>query len=567
MFDSLWVLDQGGRPIFEGNPLDALVYFRGAAHKAGQEEYACPHCGNVNPEQLFEIIEEKAVDDYGRYTQERKISARQWHERYLALREKDPPPPGRDQPAAGRAERRLWRPGPLGQLGVFFRRNLKSRLANRMYLGINLLEPPLLAFLAALLCRGAWGAKYSFGDNPNMGVYFFIAVIVALFMGLSVSAEEINRDRKILARERFLNLSWPSYITAKALYLALVSALQTGVFTLTANAMLDVPDMYLVTWLVLFCCALTSCMLGLNISSALKSAVTIYILIPLLLVPQIMLGGSVVPFDELLTRNSDNRNTPLAADLMPSRWGFEALVVAQFTANRWHGPFYADDCQARQAAYIADRYIYELRGLADYPFLDDDSPDRAHKVARALRILAAELPRLAALTSARAPKYASRLSAAGYTRAQQAGVRKFLDQAEMIMRARRRAASRRIEAREAALRRRLGPEGLERMKRRYRNSGLAKLALNLQTLEDLRLGRNRVVQIALPVCHEPESRWGRAHFLAAFKRLGPWRIPTLAFNLGVLCLMSLLLYLALYFSVLSRIMAVLEKFTARLRRS
>jgi hypothetical protein len=105
------------------------------------------------------------------------------------------------------------------------------------------------------------------------------------------------------------------------------------------------------------------------------------------------------------------------------------------------------------------------------------------------------------------------------------------------------------------------------MKRRYRNSGLAKLALNLQTLEDLRLGRNRVVQIALPVCHEPESRWGRAHFLAAFKRLGPWRIPTLAFNLGVLCLMSLLLYLALYFSVLSRIMAVLEKFTARLRRS
>ena len=53
-----------------------------------------------------------------------------------------------------------------------------------MYLAINLLEPPLLALLAALLCRGAWGAVYTFGDNPNLTIYFFISVIVALFMGL-----------------------------------------------------------------------------------------------------------------------------------------------------------------------------------------------------------------------------------------------------------------------------------------------------------------------------------------------------------------------------------------------
>lgn len=39
-----------------------------AASAAGQEAYACPHRGQVNPERLFEIIEERAVDDQGRYT-------------------------------------------------------------------------------------------------------------------------------------------------------------------------------------------------------------------------------------------------------------------------------------------------------------------------------------------------------------------------------------------------------------------------------------------------------------------------------------------------------------------
>ncbi len=36
-----------------------------AASATGQEACACPHCGQVNPEQLFEIIEERTVDDQG----------------------------------------------------------------------------------------------------------------------------------------------------------------------------------------------------------------------------------------------------------------------------------------------------------------------------------------------------------------------------------------------------------------------------------------------------------------------------------------------------------------------
>ena len=46
-----------------------------------------------------------------------------------------------------------------------------------------------------------------------------MSIIVALFMGLSVSAEEIIRDRKILKRESFLHLSWNSYLLSKLVVL------------------------------------------------------------------------------------------------------------------------------------------------------------------------------------------------------------------------------------------------------------------------------------------------------------------------------------------------------------
>ena len=555
MFDTLWVLDKGGRPIFDGNPLEALVYFRSAARKAGEDEYACPHCGSVHPEQLFDIIEEKEVDQQGISTPNRRVSAHEWHQRYLTRQWQDRSEFRRDWLAAGEVERRLWRPGTMGQLKVFFLRNLKTRLANRMYLAINLVEPPLLALLAALLCRGAWGDVYTFGGNPNITIYFFISVIVALFLGLSVSAEEINRDRKVLERERFLNLSWPAYIAAKILYLALVSAVQMAMFVWTANSILRVPDMGLITWMVLFSCSLVSCMLGLNISAALKSAVTIYILIPLLLIPQIMLGGAVVPFDQLARHDADDHNVSLVADLMPSRWGYEALVTTQFTTNRYYGQFYADDCEVRMADYLSERYLYELRGLADYPFLGDNAPDKPIKTAKAMRILSNELPRLAALTGEIPPQELAKLNPADYTRSKQAAIKAFLDSAGQDIRELRRMASARMDARQESLRRELGRNGVSKLKHENYNREVAKLALNLQTLEDLRQGHSRIVQVALPACQEPESHWGRAQFLAAFKRVGPFRTSTLTFNLAVLGLMALLLYAALYVSALTRVLA------------
>lgn len=564
MFDTLWVLDQGGKPIFDGNPLDAIVHFRTAVHQAGMDEYACPHCGSVNPEQLFEIIEARDVDEHGQYTRKRRVSALEWHERYLKVRQRrtDLAPGAATQGASlAPPERRLWRPGSLGQLGVFFLRTLKGRLANGQYLAINLIEPPLLALLAALISRGAWGGEYVFGQNENLGTYFFISVVVALFMGLSVSAEEINRDRKILKRERFLHLSWPSYVASKALYLGIMAALQTAMFTLVGNTILNIPDMYAFTWLTLFSCAVCSSILGLNISAAFRSAVTIYILIPLILVPQMMLGGAVVSFDELIHRAAGTRSTPLVADLMPSRWGYEALVVEQYVENRYMRRIFEDRCTSIQADYMTEFHIAEMRALADFPLLEEGRADLV-EAARRLRALHNEIELLERRTGLRAGIAAKALALASYDAEVKAVVKEFLGTAEAEFRRRGKAASDRVLASDDALREALGREGFEAFKDRHYNKDIAGLALNSLNFEPVRLSGERLVQLAAPVCQPVEQSFG-AHFLAAFKRIGFWTLPTQLVDLAVLWFMSATLYVSLYFSLLPRLLALGERLCGR----
>ena len=73
MFDQLIILDVGGYPIYKGDPVDAVVYFKKLINHANSEESQCETCGNVNPEQIFNIIDLKVVDEYGELTEIEKF--------------------------------------------------------------------------------------------------------------------------------------------------------------------------------------------------------------------------------------------------------------------------------------------------------------------------------------------------------------------------------------------------------------------------------------------------------------------------------------------------------------
>ena len=135
-----------------------------------------------------------------------------------------------------------------------------------------------------------------------------------------------------------------------ALILFVLSAIQTIIFTVIGNFILEIHGMTLTYWLVLFSISCTANVIGLNISSAFNSAVTVYILIPLLIIPQMVLSGLLFSFDKLNEIVSTKGKVPIVADIMASRWGYEGVAVRQFMNNEYEQKFYTfekDELQAK----------------------------------------------------------------------------------------------------------------------------------------------------------------------------------------------------------------------------
>mgnify|MGYP001605756450 FL=1 len=155
MFDKLIILDTGGYLIYNGNPVDAIVYFKRQIQQANAAESECIQCGNVNPEQIFNIIESKILDEYGNQTEKRRVKPKDWYKKYknslqkdefdVELNTKDP-------------LTNLKIPNPFKQFKVFIKRDVLAELTNKQYLLINFLEAPLLGFILSFII------KYSSAD-------------------------------------------------------------------------------------------------------------------------------------------------------------------------------------------------------------------------------------------------------------------------------------------------------------------------------------------------------------------------------------------------------------------
>ncbi|MFZ0471011.1 MAG: ATP-binding cassette domain-containing protein, partial [Bacteroidales bacterium] len=213
MFDRIMIMDKGGYMIYYGNPTEAVIWFRTSANHANAFEDQCIACGNVNTDQLLQIIEAKVVNEYGKPTHIRRVTPAEWAESFKPEVEKISPKGSLAEEPLPENDYSI--PGLLKQSGIFFIRDFLSKLADRQYILISLLGAPLLALLLAYFTRDTSGNAYNFSENENLPAYIFMCVITATFMGLIISAEEIVKDRKILKRESFLNLSWFSYLNSK----------------------------------------------------------------------------------------------------------------------------------------------------------------------------------------------------------------------------------------------------------------------------------------------------------------------------------------------------------------
>ena len=362
MFDRLIILDKGGLQIYYGNPIEAITYFKTLDDQINKEHGACELCGNVNPEEIFNIIEHKVVDEFGMPTDIRKTLPETWHRYFLEHYTVPEVAPDRSQP-----DNSLSIPNKLKQFFIFTARDLMAKAHNTQYLAINLTQAPILALLLAYILRYdkidelTSREDYLFSENMNVPSYIFISVIISLFMGLVVAAEEIIKDAKILKREAFLNLSRSSYLFSKISVLFGFSLVQTVMYVLIGNYVIGIQGLNFPYWAVLFSCSCFANMLGLNVSATFNSAITIYILIPILLIPQLVLGGVTVKFDEINPHLANPGKVPVIGELMASRWAFEALCVQQYKENAYEKPLYNYDRAIENARYKSNYFVSALQ--------------------------------------------------------------------------------------------------------------------------------------------------------------------------------------------------------------
>ena len=370
-------------------------------------------------------------------------------------------------------------------------------------------------------------------------------------MGLTVSAEEIIKDRKILKREAFLNLSWNSYLMSKVFVQFIISALQALTFVLIGNGITDIRGMYFEYWLVLFTCWASSNMLGLLISDSFKTVVTIYILIPFLVIPQIILSGIIVKFEKLNPNLSSPSSIPIYGEFIIARWGYEALSVKQFKDNKYESQFYDFDHSMSKANYKRQYWYNSLKGKCDIVENNLTRTEKGEDYVDAIEILRNEISKEMAVLPGIEFQRFDGLTVENINSEVISAVKVYL---ETVRQYYVKLYNTSNTQKDALIEEKMATdkEGFLKLKKDYYNTALEEFVKNSNEKDRLIEYNGELIQKIDPIFIDPPNKMIKAHFYAPRKQIFGVYFDTFYVNIVVIWTMTLILYMALYFRLLKK---------------
>jgi len=557
LLDKLIIMDQGGKVIYFGNPIDAVVYFKTQSHYVKADESECLTCGNVNSEQILRIVEARMMNEYGKQIRKRKRGSDEWYELYKENIE------AKNKVKEPKRKRMIpinyfSIPKRTEQLKIYLARDVKAKISNKQYIFITLLEAPILAVILGYFTKYISGSDgdasaYVFSNNENIPSFIFMAVVVSLFLGLIISAEEILHDRRIMKRESFLNLSRFSYLNSKVIIMLVISAIQTLLFVLIANTILEIKGLTLEYWLILYTASACANMIGLNLSAALNTVVAVYVSIPFILVPQLLFSGVIVNFAKLHPAITTQKYVPFVGDLMTSRWAYEALVVEQFRNNEFEKQFFEYEQKMSEASFRSSFYIPEIKQRYKN-WLRTNNKNQ-------LKLLQNEFGKLANLYPL--PKGII-LNERGLANSKDA-LSQWLDKGRQNgWFDYKKESDKRDQIYTSLLEQFGGKKELFAYKQKHHNEAIEQIVLNRRELNKIVDFKEELIQLKDPIFQIPQNKLGRAQLFASRKRIGDYLIDTFWFNVATVWLTSLFFYFTLYFDILRRALLLIEIFWVKI---
>jgi ABC transport system ATP-binding/permease protein len=376
MFHKAILLDKGGRLVFFGTPSDMLRYFAEAEHQHqfGAELGACPSCGTTRPEFIFDVLETPLRDlsgdiiyeenSRGQLVASRRYSPDFWRDKYEAFRLiqdvkqvsllQEPVAPLPVAPIQGKRLPLRWH-DEWTQFRTLLRRSFLSKMRNRANLVITIGVSPVLALLIATILRYSENGTYDFASAYHIPTFLFLGLIVAMFLGLTNSADDIIRDRPVLQRERNIKVRLSYYVVSKTLTLGVFALIQCILYVLIGNSVLQIRGMFWIDLGIMFMTAMSGVALGLLISSLVADPKTAANIVPLVLIPQIIMGGALIKYEDMnrnlallyslshwFTEHPETDKTiksesklqvPFVCQFIAMRWSYEEMIVAQAKLN------------------------------------------------------------------------------------------------------------------------------------------------------------------------------------------------------------------------------------------
>ncbi len=356
-FNLALIMGPGGVPLFYGPTTDGYRFFGSLLERTGKTNTV------DNPRDMFDMLNQRerpifesmrARDPSASRFAARQQAAREWNAEFYA-----PSNPifqkmysGRRSVGTGTPQEGMTRSRPTtsGQFTVLLGRYLKTKLRDVSGTSIMLLQAPIIGVLLALVfggqkdaipywCLGALqelGKRFGTGTSSDEvlrsmpptadhSAAMFFLVVAAVWFGTSNAAREIVSERAIYQRERMVNLKLFNYVFSKFLLLSLICLVQCTVLLAIAFFSLGFEGgiaAFGVELLTLVVTSMASVATGLLLSAMVLSSEAAMALTPIALIPQVVLGGMMVP----MTTNPW-LGWPMMA--IPARWGFQGVVAME----------------------------------------------------------------------------------------------------------------------------------------------------------------------------------------------------------------------------------------------
>lgn len=317
MFDKILIIDDGGYPIFYGKPSESAEYFRRLTGRIDKESLLETH---FNPGVILNIITETSHDN------QRITSPEEWYRKFVENSGFYPTLTS-IKPLNKRKTNGLK--SFASQLKFSFKCDLRNKIRTAMIIGI----PPLMAVAMSLLTRFSHSDEYAYYSNPNIPAWLMMLLITAFFLGLVVSAHEFIFLRQFHHNEHIISDKSTSLSLAKItkyiVHSAIMSLMLTLPATLIEGNLFFFGRLFVINWLLTFCGCLTSMIISLFF----RSISTVYLLIPIIVIPQMIFSGGLVQYDNFNQKFVKDSGMPLFANLMPIRWADEACITEAYLIN------------------------------------------------------------------------------------------------------------------------------------------------------------------------------------------------------------------------------------------